>query len=723
MKLSKFLIAFVLNCVFLNLYAYNFSGFEFIDGGYYRFDKSEKVAMLTHATYNFGGYSGDFKIPSTVEFEGQEYKVVRIEHKCFYQCGNLTSLSIPSTVTYIEDDSNNETFAGCNKLTTLIIEDGTTTLTFGTNLKYLPNLENVYVGRYVRITYSGGSEGSPFEFAAKLKEVTIGSKVKQLPRNFLRSTEIASITIPESVTTIGSDAFSSCKKLTKLVLPSSVKTIGDICSYSGIKELYIGDNVQIIPEGAFTNNTDLSIVMLGSGITEIGKAAFKQCDQLRNIYIFSNNLSSIGTNCFPEKIGKIFVPNPSKYSVLLKDYFLENLLTIKSYTSEYNGKLPDLTFTNNTPITNVSIELNSDACNVGQYNEPVSVVFSVDSWTTRTSINADYTITPAPLFVFADNAYKKYGEENPTLNCSIIGFKNDETEDVLTKYPVLSTNATTTSPAGTYPIIVSGGEAQNYSFNYERGTLTITKADQNIEWDQKFDSVSVGDIIELTATSSSELPIQYRSSDENIAIIFTDNQKKYVEFLESGRVSIEASQKGNDNYDAAESVIKSVKINSGTVDEIYSVNYSVSEIGSMTTEVKAGNSVTVNISGSEDWNVKNVYFNNQPVEYTGTTYVSPEITENSSIRVEYEYAHEIIYDYTTGVEAPEEWPYKVAFDNGHVIISGVHEGDQIMVYTVGGLLIKALPEVPTGKETVTISLEQGEVYIIVINGTPLKVAY
>lgn len=103
----------------------------------------------------------------------------------------------------------------------------------------------------------------------------------------------------------------------------------------------------------------------------------------------------------------------------------------------------------------------------------------------------------------------------PELTCSFFGFKNNETADVLTKQPNVETTATKDSPAGTYPIIATGAEAHNYSFNYERGTLTITKADQEIEWNQEFEDIEVGSVVELTAISSAGLPIKY-SVTENV---------------------------------------------------------------------------------------------------------------------------------------------------------------------------------------------------------------
>lgn len=160
----------------------------------------------------------------------------------------------------------------------------------------------------------------------------------------------------------------------------------------------------------------------------------------------------------------------------------------------------------------------------------------------------------------AKDATKQFGMENPDLTCSYFGFKNGETEEILIKRPLVETTATTMSNVGNYPIIPYGAEAQNYTFNYERGTLTIKKANQIIEWNQQLGTVNVGDVIELTASSTSGLPIKYTSTDETIAEIFTQSGKKYVEFLKSGNVTIRATQEGDENYNEADRVSKPIEV-------------------------------------------------------------------------------------------------------------------------------------------------------------------
>lgn len=88
-----------------------------------------------------------------------------------------------------------------------------------------------------------------------------------------------------------------------------------------------------------------------------------------------------------------------------------------------------------------------------------------------TGVTAD--ITPAPLTVTADDKSKVYGDANPTLTASYVGFKGSDTDAVITGL-ILATAATAASNAGDYAITAEGGTATNYSLSFVDGVLTIT---------------------------------------------------------------------------------------------------------------------------------------------------------------------------------------------------------------------------------------------------------
>jgi hypothetical protein len=94
------------------------------------------------------------------------------------------------------------------------------------------------------------------------------------------------------------------------------------------------------------------------------------------------------------------------------------------------------------------------------------------------SVTNDYTLTidSAVLTITANNASMTFGGPVPSLSASYTGFVNGDNPSSLTAKPRITTTATSSSPAGAYPITVSGAKDPNYSFTYQAGTLTIYAA-------------------------------------------------------------------------------------------------------------------------------------------------------------------------------------------------------------------------------------------------------
>lgn len=131
------------------------------------------------------------------------------------------------------------------------------------------------------------------------------------------------------------------------------------------------------------------------------------------------------------------------------------------------------------------------------------------------------TVSKRLLQVSVSDYTRTYGTKNPAFEIEYSGFaNNDRPYSALTTVPTVQCEATQTSDVGEYPICVSDGEATNYRFSYDSGTLTITKANQTLTWNQSFRDVNVDDQIELTASTSSGLPVEYEITPEGIADIY-----------------------------------------------------------------------------------------------------------------------------------------------------------------------------------------------------------
>ncbi|MGL5512075.1 MAG: GLUG motif-containing protein, partial [Sporomusa sp.] len=89
------------------------------------------------------------------------------------------------------------------------------------------------------------------------------------------------------------------------------------------------------------------------------------------------------------------------------------------------------------------------------------------------SITMPVTVKKAILTVTAEDASRIQGMKNSDFSFIYSGYVNGENESALSKKPTISTTADKNSPAGTYDLVVSGGEADNYDFVYVNGTLTV----------------------------------------------------------------------------------------------------------------------------------------------------------------------------------------------------------------------------------------------------------
>jgi hypothetical protein len=89
---------------------------------------------------------------------------------------------------------------------------------------------------------------------------------------------------------------------------------------------------------------------------------------------------------------------------------------------------------------------------------------------------ANLTIGPASLTITADDASRAFGDPNPTLTATYTGFVNGDDPSDLTSPASIATAANAASPAGTYPITVSGATSTNYTISFAAGTLTVGTA-------------------------------------------------------------------------------------------------------------------------------------------------------------------------------------------------------------------------------------------------------
>ncbi|MGN1419722.1 MAG: leucine-rich repeat protein, partial [Acutalibacteraceae bacterium] len=253
----------------------------------------------------------EINIPDTVSYIG---------NSAFYNCISLTEITIPDSVTSVGSSA----FRYCSAMRILTIGSsvgriGCYAFNNCTSLNKINwNAENVsYFGHdddYCCVFGNAGttSDGLEVVFGDNVKSIPdyafCGSDLGYYP--ITGNTNIKSVTIGNSVTSIGSSAFYGCTGLTKINWNAENVNNFNYSSnvfYNAGKsadgiEVVFGENVKSIPNYAFyVNNSSarakIKSVTIGNNVESIGNCAFEYCSKLTDLTI-SNSVTSIGSYAF-----------------------------------------------------------------------------------------------------------------------------------------------------------------------------------------------------------------------------------------------------------------------------------------------------------------------------------------------------------------------------------------------------------------------------------------
>lgn len=331
-------------------------------------------------------------IPETIVVGNIEYTVTSISNRAFYNRKKLRSVVIPNTVTTIGSFA----FSGEEYYYSDVVDYRETQLSsirIGSGVKKIgynafigcKNITDVYISdlkAWMEIEFEEGTFiehypreiGNPLQYASslylnneKINHITVPDGISSIGKSFYKFKGLSSVTLGNSVTTIGEYAFSGCTYLSRINLGNSVTTIGEYafskCSSlsqidlgnsvttigkyafigcTNIKSISIPNSVKYLEEGVFYGCKNMVSVTIGNGVVSIGSKAFLDCTTLSSVYI-----SDIASWC---KI--VFYSNPLSTA---KHLYLNNEEVIELIIPENVKSIPGSAFSGCASITSVTL--------------------------------------------------------------------------------------------------------------------------------------------------------------------------------------------------------------------------------------------------------------------------------------------------------------------------------------------------------------------------------
>lgn len=267
--------------------------------------------------------------------------VTTIESSTFHECLSLTSVKIPEGVTKMESNA----FSKCSSLKTITIPSSLIEID-NSAITECGSLESIIVADGNAVYDSHGNcnaiiRKSDHVLMLGCKNTIIPNDVLKIEYNAFESSNIESITIPNSVKSIGGFAFQRCTNLSSVTIGSSVEVIGERAfqGCSSLTSITIPRSVNSVIMGAFSGCSSLASIVVEDGNTFydsregcnaiIQKSNNTLVEGCMNT-IIPNDVSTIGTIAFSGRSGLKSITIPNSVSVIETGAFYEctNLATV-----------------------------------------------------------------------------------------------------------------------------------------------------------------------------------------------------------------------------------------------------------------------------------------------------------------------------------------------------------------------------------------------------------
>ena len=418
----------------------------FADSKYYNVDSNWQDGQLyiNHALIcvQEDSAKGEFKIKDGTTV---------IADAAFDGCWNLSSITIPDSVTHIGTD----VFYNCDNLNKINMSS---------------NIESVGIGAFAYTAYynneSNWNNGALYAGAVLIAvnaDLTGKYQVKDSTRviadDAFRACKLTEVSLPSGLVNIG--GFAYCDNLESITIPDTVTEMGsgvfEACR--NLKKVVLSNALTVVPSYAFENCENLESINLPDSVTEIGEWAFYHCTALEKV-AFSESLTTIGEMAFGEcsKISSIRLPDSVK--VIENEAFYE-CTGLKSLTLSTNlVSIGDCAFQDNCLST---VYIPGDHVRVG------------DCAFLPNDDNALFVFCNSTTQIETDAYHVYYVDKATTVNNFKDLYSSDYDLDHATLYSFVA------NENGTY---YSGGDYWNSDYMY------IFDKDYNLVNSNKIDSIA-----------------------------------------------------------------------------------------------------------------------------------------------------------------------------------------------------------------------------------------
>jgi hypothetical protein len=299
-------------------------------------------------------------------------------------------------------------------------------------------------------------------------------------------------------------------------------------SFSGALTRVAGENVgtYAIQQGTLALNSNYTLTYVGADLTITPRNLSVTADAKTKVYgdsdpaltythgtLYNGDTDSVFTGALArvagENVGTYAIQQGtlsagSNYNILFTGANLsitprDLTITADAKTKVYGDSDPALTYTHG-PLYNGDTDsvftgalTRAPGENVGTYAISQGTLSAGTNYNIL-FVEANFSITPRPATVTADNKSKTYGDMNPALTATVTGTVNG---DILNY--TLATTALQFSNVGTYPITVTLGSNPNYNVTPVGGTLTINQRPATVTADNKTKTYGQANPV-LTAT-------------------------------------------------------------------------------------------------------------------------------------------------------------------------------------------------------------------------------